>query len=553
MAMHIHASFSEGTASYESHLDQASRHSVDVIWWTDHDFRVAAHQYRQAVRFDGPVEAEGELEWSWTEERSGDLTAARADYVTEPHTPDEDGSALRLIATGGTGGGELWQRGTAFNWTYSVSLADTTLELDILPEECTPGAALVLQIESSHHPARAGRPAGQYRLEYRFGAVNEAKQSADGLLGIVQVPVVTRRWQRQTLRPVDDIAAIWPDLVAEDNSLHQLRIGVRADEGEQACFVVDRLRFDRGRGDGPAGVRLRREVLKRYTGAYPDVTCHEAFEISLVRHLNWFGGELTLPPLPVPPYRDNDVDRATEMVEFIHRHGGLVQWNHPLDIETPESLAALMIERDNLGADLVEIGREPVDGLLDVFDIAARNAVFFTGVGVTDDHEGTDWLRRKNNWITYVWAPSTEVTDLTRALRAGRAWFCDPARWRGELDMLVWGKPAMGGVAVSAADSVPIEVSATDLPGDCRLDIIVGTVDHAGLADLSPSYTTVPVSTVSGVSRYPLEVAVGDGSYVRAQIRDGSDALVAVGNPVWLLRTVPPRGIPDERRITHIG
>ncbi|NEE04402.1 hypothetical protein G1H10_29955 [Phytoactinopolyspora halotolerans] len=553
MAMHVHASFSEGTASYESHLEQASRHGVDVIWWTDHDFRVAAHQYRRAVRFDGPVEAEGELEWAWTEERSGELSAASAEYVTEPRTQDEDGSALRLTVIGGPGGGELWQRGTAFNWTYSTSLADTTLELDILPEEVATGTALVLQIESSHHPARAGRPAGQYRLEYRFGGAEQAEHRAEGLLGIVRVPVVPRRWQRTTLRPVDDIARIWPDLVAEDNSLHQLRIGVRVDEGERVRFVVDRLRFDRGRGVGPAGVRLRRDVLARYAGAYPGVAGYEAFEISLVRHLNWFGGELTLPPLPVPPYRDNDVERTIDMVEFIHRHGGLVQWNHPLDIETPESLAALMIERDNLGADLVEIGREPVENLLDVFDIAARNAVFFTGVGVTDDHEGTDWLHQKNNWLTYVWAPSTGVADLTGALRAGRAWFCDPARWRGELDVLAWGKPAMGGVAVCDDASVPMEVTATDLPAGYHLDIIVGTVDYAGLADLSPSHAAVSVPAVSGASRNPLDVAVGDGAYVRPQIRDASGALVAVGNPVWLLRTVPPRGIPDDRRITHIG
>jgi hypothetical protein len=56
MAMHLHGSFSEGTASMDAHLQQAQRLGVDVLWWTDHDFRVAALGYRQAVRFDGPSE-----------------------------------------------------------------------------------------------------------------------------------------------------------------------------------------------------------------------------------------------------------------------------------------------------------------------------------------------------------------------------------------------------------------------------------------------------------------------------------------------------------------
>ena len=39
MAMHLHACFSEGTASMDTHLDQARRTGVDVVWWTEHDFR----------------------------------------------------------------------------------------------------------------------------------------------------------------------------------------------------------------------------------------------------------------------------------------------------------------------------------------------------------------------------------------------------------------------------------------------------------------------------------------------------------------------------------
>ena len=50
MAMHIHSSFSEGIASMDAHLYQAHRLGVDVIWWTDHDFRKMAHGYRTECR-----------------------------------------------------------------------------------------------------------------------------------------------------------------------------------------------------------------------------------------------------------------------------------------------------------------------------------------------------------------------------------------------------------------------------------------------------------------------------------------------------------------------
>ncbi len=101
MATHVHASFSEGVGSFDSHLEQARRHKVDVVWWTDHDFRVAAHDHRRAVRFDAATEPENGLDWTWTMKADGTPTAAAATFVDSPHSPEEEGRALRLAATGG--------------------------------------------------------------------------------------------------------------------------------------------------------------------------------------------------------------------------------------------------------------------------------------------------------------------------------------------------------------------------------------------------------------------------------------------------------------------
>lgn len=544
MAMHIHASFSEGIASYAAHLDQAQRHGVDVIWWTDHDFRVAAHDHRRTVHFDGPEEAEGGLTWTWTAATEGELTASAADFVDSPPAIDDPGRALRLAATGD---GILWYAGKAWNWTHTGNISDTTLQLDVLPEVSGPDATLIVELTLSHHPARGGRPAGRYVLRYRLRADGRAGLATDGLRGTVELPAPVGRWRRHTLPLVRDVARLWPDLVAGDNSLRDLRIGVEVRGAARGSFLVDRLRFDRTRRAGQAGEELRAEVLRAYQGAYPGVTHHRAYEVSMVRHLNWFGGDQTLPAFPSPPYRDNDVDHTERMIAFLHGHGGVVCWNHPLDVADRESLARLMVERHNLGADLMEIGRAPLDDHLWAFDVAARNAVFVTAVGASDDHDGTDWTGRADRHLTYAWAASTDRRDLVAALRAGQVWFADLARWRGALDVEVDGRGALGAVLLGPDLPSKVRLVATDLPPGATLEAVVGAVDLAGVADLTPATRTtrIPARQLRQ-DRYDLPVT--PDSYVRTQVRDADGTLLGVGNPTWLLRAAPPHGVPAARR-----
>ncbi|PWU43338.1 hypothetical protein DLJ46_31900 [Micromonospora globispora] len=545
MAMHIHASFSEGIASYAAHLDQASHNNVDVVWWTDHDFRVAAHDHRRVVHFDGEEELEGQLAWNWSASTEGTLTASGADFVDSPHGMDDPPKALRLTATGD---GTFWYAGTAWNWTHTGNISDTTLHLDVLPEAAGTDATLIVEIALSHHPATGGRPAGQYALRYRVGAAERRAHSTDGLLGTVDLPAAPGQWRRLTLPLVEDVRRLWPDLAAGDNSLRGLRLGVHVTGSAPGSFVVDRLVFDRARRAGQAGEDLRAEVLRAYEDRFPGVTHHRAYEVSLVRHLNWFGGDQTLPAFPTPPYRNNDVARTEQMIDFLHSHGGVVSWNHPLDVENRESLARLMVERNNLGADLVEIGRAPLDDHLWVLDVAARNAVFFTAVGVTDDHDGTDWRGAAERHITYVWASSTDRDDLVAALRAGRAWFTDLARYRGALDIEVDGRTAMGAVVVTSAEELTVRLLATDLPAGAALELITGTVDLAGVADLTPATRTTRISARQlRQGWHDLRVEPGAGAYVRTQVRGADGRILGVSNPSWFLRSVSGDGIPPAR------
>src|SRR5262245_61682085 len=66
MAMHVHSSFSEGSGSMAWQLAQASAKNVPVVWWTDHDFRMEAFRYRQAIHCTALTESENGLPISWT-------------------------------------------------------------------------------------------------------------------------------------------------------------------------------------------------------------------------------------------------------------------------------------------------------------------------------------------------------------------------------------------------------------------------------------------------------------------------------------------------------
>ncbi|WBB76419.1 hypothetical protein O7602_13170 [Micromonospora sp. WMMD1128] len=539
MAMHLHASFSEGVASYAAHLDQARRNAVDVLWWTDHDFRVAAHDHRRVVHFDGPEELEGGLAWTWRPTTEGRLSDSAADFVAAPDAPDGPGRALRLTAAGA---GTHWYAGKAWNWTHTGNISDTTLHLDVRPEATGPHVTLTVEIALSHHPAGPDRPAGQLVLRYRLGAADTVRHTVDGRHGTVDLPAPAGAWRRHTFALLADVRRLWPDVVAGDNSLRGLRLGVTVTGGARGAYLVDRLVFDRARRAGQAGDEMRAEVLRGYAGAYPGVTHHRAYEVSMVRHLNWFGGDGTLPPFPSPPYRDNDVDATERMVEFLHAHGGVVCWNHPLDVERRDALARLLVTRRALGVDLIEIGRTPVEDHLWAYDVAARNALPLTAVGVTDDHDGTDWRAGRDRYVTSVWAASTDRDDLLAALRAGQAYFADLARYRGALDLELGGHSAMGAQPAVTDDTATVRLRATDLPAGATLEVVTGEVDMAGAADPNPAIRTghVPWRQLRQ-GWHDLPVRVGAGAYVRTQIRDRDGSIVAASNPLWLLRQAPPR------------
>ena len=563
MAMHLHGSFSEGKASMHAHLHQAERLGVDIVWWTDHDFRQSAYGYRKAVGFDGDRELEDGKSWTWTETSAGpDLTRSTHAFVADPTSPDEPGLAMRLDAT--AAGGPRWStyllEGVAWNFTYSTSYIDTTLTLDVLGERLGPDAHLLVEIGSSYRPATAGRPAGEYRLQYRLGGGIGRWTEDSGRLGVIGIPAAGgTTWQRLRLDPCADHAALWPDTVAGDASLKYFRVGVRARNGATATAVVDRLRFHRERKTPADGSELLLSVVREYRDRYPGITQHAAAEISLVDHLNAFGGDGVLPTYTDPSLiKDESLQAQLAMVRFLHRHGAVVSINHPSPgPRGTEQLARRLVSTSGLGADVIEIGTtRSIESLIRQYDIAARNAVFLTACGTTDNHDGIDWLGEiYPRWLTGVWAGDRSVRSTCTALLAGRAWFYDPLKWSGELDLRIDGHVPMGGVLLTRHDLVDLTITATALPAGGSLELVVGRCDRAGLSALEPANRSrvVPAGQVTG-GRWSTQVRRRSGVYVRAMVRTAAGAVVGFSNPVWVLpaRLKGRVPVPGQRRYVDV-
>lgn len=558
MAMHIHGSFSEGTASMDAHLHQARRLGVDVVWWTDHDFRKTAFGYRDAVGFDGPHEYDGPWDFTWVPVTTDGLADSGQSFVSSPANPDESGDKLRLTAAAAAGAdwSTFLVEGQAQNLTYSTSYSDTTVVLDVRPQLAGGDSRAVVEVVSSYRPPRAGRPAGQYRIQYRLGGPTGYSTEEGGLLGVVGLAAgAVDQWRRLTLDLRSDHARLWPDTVAGDASLWRLRLGAQVRNGATAQVLFDRLRFQRTRKTNADANALLLDAIAQYRDRYPRITQFAAAEISLVNHLNAFGGDGAMPVYSgSQAIKDGSVEAQRAMVKFLHSRGATVSLNHPLiGVKSPADLARRLVATNGLGADVIEIGTGPATGKLgQVFDIAARNGVFITANGTTDDHDGEDWLDRGRRWLTQVWSPTKRRGDLCHALEAGRAWFYDPLYFNGTLDLRVEGNTAMGGVLFTGKRKVDVSVRATGLPAGSKVAVVIGRCDLAGVDHLA-TVNRVRVIPASQFRRghAGLRVDRGSGVFVRAVVRLGGDgSLVAFSNPVWVL---PPsrRGqvrVPAARR-----
>jgi hypothetical protein len=582
MAMHVHSSFSEQNGSMDGQLHQAAANSVDVLWWTDHDYVMDQIGYRDTVHFTsltGESGGPGERgPWIWTKVESGPLASSSGGgIVTSPSSPGDPvpGGSMHLTAkstTSATATFGYYANSHPTGWNYRGNLTGQSLTIDVRLTSGWSNGYLELLIATSYHPAAAQRPAGTYTLSYRFVPAGQASRVANGITGVITVPVPrTGTWSTQTITPADDIAALWPDMDHRDFALWELTLSA-ASNGDSVGGYFDYLRFTRS-VSGEAFLKQEIAMEAGLASKYPSVVQQQGLEVSwLLPHINWFGGAVTIPDYGATKPKGYANFLAGTAIPQIHAAGGLVSYNHPygyssgppLPVSQQDTLltqvATALLPAGTvpaaLGADLLEVGYNLRQGVnlahhVGLWDVMSRNAVFLTGNGANDDHYGQDWLGIRNNWFTSAWAASTGQADLLAALAAGRAWCGSLSGYRGSLDLLVDGSAPMGSASVARVASRQLVASATGMPSGGSLQILQGAVDYAGTAGLQPNTEVIGSYTAAQLAGGSVTQTVDTtaGSFVRSQVLDGSGTVVGLSNPAWLLRSAPPGGIPPSRSV----
>ena len=551
--MHVHGSYSEGNASWDLQFANAAASGLDVVWMTDHDYMARAR--------DHMVELSGVF-----------LAGSSGQRLRGSAVVADDGSAHLLAESAGSApfvqSLTVQEHPNAWN-RLRTGIAGLRLTHTFGTCRLDPGATYEFVVTLSRHPTRGGRPAGQYAIRYRFSAGGTSGRSTEqgGLVGVVRAPLPPPG-RAVVLEPVADAAALWPDLQALDHSCHLIAMVVTSPR--RGDVAVRSVTFARS-GHDAAGVLADLRQVRDACSARHGVRGHVSEEMSLglpvYPHVNTFG---------VVPRYDLKADLTSttftayyrRRIQELHAEGGIASWNHVFGYSGGTLPAAQQTELRRstfrrhladrfLGADLLEVGYASRGGMpfaqhLALWDTFSRHAVFLTGNGVNDDHDGRPWRSLNNAFCTWIWAGPTDEAALVPALRAGRAFTAHSGTWPGSsLDVVADGRVPMGGVAVEVRPRRDVAISVGSLPSDSVVELVVGAVDGQGQ---DPAVTVAGSFTRSrlgagGTGTVTIPVDTSRGScFVRAQGRRGG-VLVASGNPLWFLVREPAGGVPASRRV----
>ncbi len=592
MAMHVHACFSEGMGSMEAQLTEALANDVAVLWWTEHDWRMAFAMYRTQVSFDSlAAEDQFGTPWIWTPTASGAPTTTSGTIVSSPLSPKDPSQvgALEVAVsqaspTTSSAYGFLADAATLSHQNYHGNIAGLVVTIDVYPTTVTGGGYLEVLFQLAVHPARNGRPDGQYQISYRFGLEGATKiggnrpgsRVASGLVGIVTQALPADTYTTVTMDPAADAAALWPDIDARDNNLPALYVRAGVHNGGSALGYFDNMTLS-----WPTlaeAVAHQGALMSKYAPSFPSITQIASQEFSRFEatHMNIFGpiavappvevGNLTLPDRPPSFYRDLcAANRAA---------GGITSLNHVFGVansgplltgaaRTAEerSVIASLIKNLALGADLFEAGyRErgamPLESHLDAWDACSRNGIVMTGNGCNDDHEGIagSWATKPNRFLTIVWAQSAQESDILTALATGRAFVADQTAFSGTIDLRLDDGTPMGGVTHRSTKTTrQLTVFASALPTGATVDVVAGPIDVAGPGTPAPGTSVVATLGAGQFAGGGAAVTIPTPAdcFVRVNlvIPDGATTqIVAFSNPVFIANTMKNLKRVDARR-----
>ncbi len=121
-----------------------------------------------------------------------------------------------------------------------------------------------------------------------------------------------------------------------------------------------------------------------------------------------------------------------------------------------------------------------------VWDICTRNRFYLAGNGVSDNHTGGEWSRGDNTFATCAWATSPGQAELLDAIRARRLFGRKlGGGWSGWVDLAANGAP-MGSVSPSSG-SRAVQVRVSAVPAGGSVTVLQVPIDDGGVRVTTPA------------------------------------------------------------------
>lgn len=546
---HVHGSGGHGRGSHLGYDFIAAREGVeDVVWWNEHEFRVAnfakitGHDFdtlcetmRTPNRDINSPETWSAIELRW--EKAAGTEAAQAVICRDNYLQGTGSLKLSLSEPG-----------------ECVYQLNTDNHRHKMPVFTYPTVTISIFAGSNFSPGdeafiRFGL--GQKLPDFNPAVLTYTLAGDTGILrgknGVeIRRKIEPGRWHQL----VCDVGA---DVIQYkvpgglDHCLHDIQIGIRGRNATSACF--DALRVE-ARINGNDALAAERDLV----ASLPlKLTHHVGVEYSYYgQHINCFGSSV-----PLIAYESSLPERwnSTRIVQHIHRHGGLAGINHLVVDDDMEKTVAEMVECNLHDADFLEINRK--GGFLR--KILFWNRLHEAGMMVTaitgsDSHAISEaragGQREPGEWVNCLWARSDSEADLLESLGRGNLFLADPLNFRGKIHLSGPAESLMGDLLVAPpGPKVKLEAAIEGAePGDLLLWLINGSRFHETRLrkpDIK-ELVTLPLAPTD----VPRAIRI---QLVRPGLADNpSNGTIAVSNPIYLSgRELPTRHrkryLPDSR------
>lgn len=120
---------------------------------------------------------------------------------------------------------------------------------------------------------------------------------------------------------------------------------------------------------------------------------------------------------------------------------------------------------------------------------------------------------------------------------------------RASLDLRVDGAVQMGSVLVSTQSSHALQIASSTLPAGATVEVINGPADFSGALDPATSVARVLTASDFTSGMASVTISTPSSGFWRVQVKSSSGAIIAGTNPVWVLHSAPPGGVPAARRV----